>query len=598
MSSSTLSSISCLSDRYNNGKRALSDSEDGDERIIKKTRTVPEDQHGGKRDAKEKKKRQRKKKRKHSVVIVEDGHAHIKDSLHDVSSLLDATDVQVPVKAGESSNTRSKLSVAPTESLDNLLEEHDVEQIVSCPKVSRHKPARYARHLIVCLLKDKGKGKATESDPSQSETEVKPDSSRSESAEEKVARLTKELSFKNEVRVLVFTHVVVHAHDCLQLIEQHQSTYNHVQQTITCQVCLELMHKPYALSPCGHLACYDCLVSWFKAPPPDDRAALPPVTLRKKTCPHCRAVVKDRPVQIWGIKSIVSNFSKGGLLQGTFVTPDEPAPNANDNTDPWNGIFPKIGHRHDYWDEAMEGAGIEDHEDGVYRCYDCMHEIWNGLCSNCGRVYPHGYDDLDWGADIAMDNEEFAEEYRWGVHQILGNARNIAAGQPVDPVIWRADGSRARGRDRRRSESLSGEEGYESSFIDDEVDVGIHRGHRQRAPVVIITSDSEGENRSPRRRRSPVRRGTRSSRLNPIEVSDDEGQGRRRRRLTRSRGGIFSRRPGPLGAGSIVILSDEDLSDSSLRGSGPQHVPSSRRNNRARSRVDSDHHDDSDGIDP
>lgn len=135
MSTSTLSS-SGLSDRLSNSKRALSDSEELDERTTKKTRTVPDDQHNGKRDAKEKKKRQKKKKKKHSVVTVEDGRARVKDSRRGVSSFLDTTDVEgvaLLVKPGESSNTRSK---PPTGSLDNLLEERDVEHIVSCHKVS------------------------------------------------------------------------------------------------------------------------------------------------------------------------------------------------------------------------------------------------------------------------------------------------------------------------------------------------------------------------------------------------------------------------------------------------------------------------------
>lgn len=139
MSSSTLSSTSGLSDRISNSKRALSDNEELDERTIKRTRTAPDDQHNGKRDAKEKKKRQKKKKKKHSVVTVEDGRARVKDSRRGVSSFLDTTDVEdmiLPVKAGESSTTLSKISVPTTGSMDSLLEEHDVEQIVSFSKVS------------------------------------------------------------------------------------------------------------------------------------------------------------------------------------------------------------------------------------------------------------------------------------------------------------------------------------------------------------------------------------------------------------------------------------------------------------------------------
>lgn len=292
------------------------------------------------------------------------------------------------------------------------------------------------------------------------------------------------------------------------------------------------------------------------------------------------------------------------------MTPDESTQNANDKADPWNGIFPKISHvsGHDnmgYMTGAMGGSGIEDDEDGVMRCYDCMHEIWDGVCSNCGREYrdPDEYDDFSWGPDFGSEEEDFHHGFGWGVHRGMGAARNVDLDQH-DLAAWAAANARAPGPVRLPSETLSDderEEGYESSFIDDENDVGLPRGNLRREPVVIdITSESEEEEEPVRRRPSSVRRGTRPL-VDPIEISDEDEGVQQVRRLTRSRGGHFRRRSGPLGAGSIVILSGG--SDASSSGSSVRRASNSRRSNRTRSRTvltdeDNGSDNDSDTVDP
>lgn len=241
-------------------------------------------------------------------------------------------------------------------------------------------------------------GKANNSESESASTMV--------SLESRVEQLTQELATKNK------------------LLTSHQALLNQVQQVITCQICLEFMHKPYALAPCGHLACYDCLVQWFNAPPPDNRPA-PPTTLRKKTCPHCRAVIRNRPIEIWGFKNIVQSVSKSNLAN------DHPAPvsdtpeNQNSNADPWADIFPKIsqgGQRLYPWLEEGnannpargEDVGMLDMEDGgIYRCLTCMHEIWNGVCTGCGCEYPghrHHDDEDDVDLGYLIDDEPGAEE--------------------------------------------------------------------------------------------------------------------------------------------------------------------------------------------
>ncbi|KAG6333109.1 hypothetical protein ID866_5984 [Astraeus odoratus] len=225
----------------------------------------------------------------------------------------------------------------------------------------------------------------------------------------KVAQLTQELAAKSE------------------LLASHQALLTQVQQTITCQICLELMHKPYALSPCGHLACHECLVQWFKAPLPDGRPARS-ILSRKKTCPHCRAIVRERPIEVWGVKSIVQAVAKSSLVPGNTSAAASSPENQNAVADPWGGIFPKIRHgnetryhlfrgRGDDGGDAdrapdLERVGMLDMEDGgIYRCLDCMHEIWNGACTSCGREYPGHRNDEDDGEDLEwMDDEPGAEE--------------------------------------------------------------------------------------------------------------------------------------------------------------------------------------------
>ena len=226
MSSSTLSSTSGLSDGINNSKRALSDSEEVEERSVKKTRMAlnSDEQPNSKRDAKEKKKRQRKKKKKHSVVIVEDGRARVKDLRRGESSFLDTAEVESiapPVQVGESSNTRSRSSIATTIPVDNVLKKDDVEQTAPSPKVSPRCSSLITRADV--HLKDKGKGKATDSQPPAVETQ-----SSSESMEEKVARLVKELSCKNEVHAPIHTHVLMLIVICSSSnsIKMHLITFN------------------------------------------------------------------------------------------------------------------------------------------------------------------------------------------------------------------------------------------------------------------------------------------------------------------------------------------------------------------------------------
>ena len=279
------------------------------------------------------------------------------------------------------------------------------------------------------------------------------------------------------------------------------------------------MYKPFALAPCGHAACYDCLVQWFNAPPADNQP-VPPAILRKKTCPHCRAVVRDRPAEIWTIKNLAHIIGKCGLLSVTPRSAEASADRSAD-ADPWDGIFRKPGHSFLPWllaEEADpeprrgEDVGMLDMEDGgIYRCLDCMHEIWDGECTACGRHYPgHGrredWSDDELRLDFASGVEEFDPDDDPGWMGLeVGDGDDEDDGLAI--ADWYPGLSFFQSRfqfggdeEDEENESDSGDEGdlddaaYDSSFIDDDNDTGTPRGPMPELPHIYeISEDSDDD---------------------------------------------------------------------------------------------------------
>jgi hypothetical protein len=237
------------------------------------------------------------------------------------------------------------------------------------------------------------------------------------------------------------------------------------------------------------------------------------------------------------VKSMVGAIAKSGLIEINAPPVDLAPPPAKDR-DPWAGIFPQ--------NNALRNiaeTGIRDAEDGgVYRCLDCMHEIWDGVCSGCGRGYAgrieagdeaHGFlvDGEDggwWGPDWLADHGSDDDDGE-GDHDDDGIAQEVVA----------AAMERILGRYRREADEASedddgdeggGDDGYESSFIDDddgdpgmprmpgtfvdnESDVGLPRMPVRRESVIEIDSDSD----------VPVRSAHGRSAHNPIvHLSSDE----------------------------------------------------------------------------
>ncbi|KAH8832843.1 hypothetical protein DL96DRAFT_1704894 [Flagelloscypha sp. PMI_526] len=146
-----------------------------------------------------------------------------------------------------------------------------------------------------------------------------------------------------------------------------------VESSILCQICMDLLLKPYVLSPCGHCYCVDCLSSWFRqAPVPDidlNDTEMTPEQLqedpsyimhRQKTCPTCRAIVSRRPEPVFVVKSIAAAIAKARAqkqLSSTLPLSDEPS-----TDDPWKDLFPPTDSE---GSESSEG-GDSDLEAYVY----------------------------------------------------------------------------------------------------------------------------------------------------------------------------------------------------------------------------------------
>ena len=245
----------------------------------------------------------------------------------------------------------------------------------------------------------------------------------------------------------------------VQILQRHKIHLAQHHQALTCQICLDLMHRPFALAPCGHITCYNCLIRWFTAlrnpiaagaanddadPSPENvdevhlivnsaEAKRGTYLRRRKTCPVCRAAVLQRPVEMWSIKAMVVTLVNSELVDlpvpvapQNSTTSEGPNKNSDANNDPWRYIF----HSTNTLNDARQGPLIQnqaDHEHmgmydiedgGIYRCIDCFHEIWGGVCSGCNRGYPGHERDNDDHDDSDDSDDRINYLYQQGLgHQ-------------------------------------------------------------------------------------------------------------------------------------------------------------------------------------
>ncbi|KAL3417863.1 ring finger domain protein [Phlyctema vagabunda] len=168
-----------------------------------------------------------------------------------------------------------------------------------------------------------------------------------------------------------------------------------IKSLVTCSICDQLLYEPWTLS-CGHTYCYSCLCNWFG------------LHRHKKTCPECRARIKEIPAPAFIIKQMVEIFTK----QTELMPPDESVEQhnmkrheemadverdrRNGNEGLFKGVFPK------------NRAELRfDDEDGVFRCTYCGNEHAGGpLCEVCGAEI----DEEDMGDFSGVDEDDLDED--------------------------------------------------------------------------------------------------------------------------------------------------------------------------------------------
>ena len=186
-------------------------------------------------------------------------------------------------------------------------------------------------------------------------------------------------------------------------------------------------------------------------------------------------MVRGRPVEAWNVKDMGATVVKSGLAQD-FPPPAEidsnevasgeladPEPSLRD---PWANVFPHLPLRTGLSPigGSPDAFGMFDAEDQVYRCLDCMHEIWGRSCSRCGRQYD--------GHNVDQFDDEAPPEDHHGIWSILPVMEHIMG--------W----PRAASADRSEDGS------YEASFIDDE---GSEGGTSEAIEILSDNSHSVAE---------------------------------------------------------------------------------------------------------
>ncbi|KAG8991103.1 hypothetical protein FRB90_001463 [Tulasnella sp. 427] len=184
---------------------------------------------------------------------------------------------------------------------------------------------------------------------------------------------------------------------------QAQSKLNAVEEALVCQICAGVMHKPYALSPCGHVSCLTCLQEWFQSQREEDDDDFGS-TRNRKTCPHCRAKIRSRPVQVFVIKAVVEALGIEPEEEPASLPGAQPVASTSAvSDDPWHGIFATTDEQDDEDDEGEEYYVGHD-DDDLEVCEACGSDFdLDGYCVGCGAPADFMYSDED---DDGEDDED------------------------------------------------------------------------------------------------------------------------------------------------------------------------------------------------
>ncbi|KAJ5232337.1 hypothetical protein N7468_005293 [Penicillium chermesinum] len=161
------------------------------------------------------------------------------------------------------------------------------------------------------------------------------------------------------------------------LVNTLQGHVDDIRSILQCGICMRPLYEPFTLA-CGHTFCYSCLSSWFSG------------GRSKRTCPDCRAPVKQQPAPAYLVRAVVQMFtSRAELLDKEETTDDhrrchqeetERLDKDKANEDPTNGgLFGGL------FKKGPSLKPIIDVEDGVTRCPECSWELDSEMqCTACG----------------------------------------------------------------------------------------------------------------------------------------------------------------------------------------------------------------------
>ncbi|KAL0580443.1 hypothetical protein V5O48_001596 [Marasmius crinis-equi] len=191
---------------------------------------------------------------------------------------------------------------------------------------------------------------------------------------------------------------------------KHDELVSSLETTFQCQICMDLLSKPFALSPCGHVLCVTCLQDWFRKAPlsvddmdidPEDAEDPEYLLTRQKTCPCCRAIITRRPAPVFLIKNAVEAVKKVKASADTAATTARrsESPLIGDE-DPWEGLFPDESENRDEEDEEYlirryyaDELYIDSDSDGLESIM--MSVVDSG--SESGEGEGHGFDEDEHG---------------------------------------------------------------------------------------------------------------------------------------------------------------------------------------------------------
>ncbi|OJJ44683.1 hypothetical protein ASPZODRAFT_714448 [Penicilliopsis zonata CBS 506.65] len=162
------------------------------------------------------------------------------------------------------------------------------------------------------------------------------------------------------------------------LLQTVQGHVDDLRVLLNCGVCMRPLYEPFTIS-CGHTFCYSCLSSWFSG------------GRTNKTCPDCRAPVKQQPSPAYLVRSLVHMFTgRAELLEKGETTAEhlkhqqEEAEklerDKSNNDSKTGGLFHGI-----FKDKIRIPRPIVDLEDNVIRCPICAFELEEDSgCTQCG----------------------------------------------------------------------------------------------------------------------------------------------------------------------------------------------------------------------